>query len=152
MSENNVNNNDNMENTLENTTENMQKAVSEEVKPAQSGGIIEMLKRMKKEDKIILASVAAIIVIIAGVWMIGGMSSNAEDKHQAELRAEANVPECVHIKEAQAQLFKTKAQLKEKITSGFDEYWNTYEKNFWVEFRKSHIKNYPNCFAAQNDY
>ncbi len=116
-----------------------------------SGGIIEMFKNMNKEDKIIIVAVAAVLIVILGVWAGSGIVSKFEERHQAQLRVEANVPECEHIKEAQAQLFKTKEQLKAKITSGFDDYWDTYEKNFWSEFRKSHIKNYPDCFAAQNE-
>lgn len=115
-----------------------------------NNGIIEMFKNIEKEDKIILLAVAAILIIILGAWAGGRIISKFEDRHQAQLRIEANVPECEHIKEAQAQLYKTKEQFRAKITSGFDEYWDTFEKNFWVEFRNSHIKNYPDCFAAQN--
>lgn len=106
---------------------------------------------LSKENKIMIAIIAAIVVVVAAVVISYNVKPAMEDQHQAELRAEAQVPECVHIKEAQEQLYTTKEQLQEKITSGFDEYWETYEKNFWIEFRKSHIKNYPDCFAAQNE-
>lgn len=123
--------------------------MSEEIKNIEENS--EKKTSISKENKIIIAIIAVIVVVIAAVAISYSVKPAIENKHQAELRAEAQVPECEHIKEAQEQLYTTKAQLQEKITSGFDDYWETYEKNFWIEFRKSHIKNYPDCFAAQNE-
>lgn len=113
--------------------------------------IIEKLKAIKTEDKIIIGVVAVIVIAIFGVWMSTALSSSMEKKHQAQLRVEANLPECVHIQEAEEELLEMKEHLKSVIKSDFDGYWKSYEQNFWKEFRKLHVQNHPDCFAAQNE-
>jgi len=112
--------------------------------------LVEKFKAMKKEDKIMVAVMAVIVIAVVVICISYFAVPAAENQHQAEIRAEVQMPECVHIQEAQATLFTTKENMKANITSGFDEYWKTYEVNFWKEFKKSHETNHPECFAVQN--